>query len=80
MCYSLPYNLKVRRSACAALHTLCILSADFAGKALNLLVDVLNDDSVAVRLQAMETMHHMAKFGHLKLQEAHLDMVIFRFP
>lgn len=57
------------------MHTLSILSADFACKALNLLVDVLNDDSIVVRLQALETMHHMAKFGHLKLQEAHLDMV-----
>lgn len=65
-----------RRSACSSLHTLSILSSDFACKALNLLVDVLNDDSIVVRLQALETMHHMAKFGHLKLQEAHLDMFL----
>lgn len=58
------------------MHTLVILSADFAAGALNLLVDVLNDDSLSVRLQALETVHHMAVFGHLKLQEVHMLMFL----
>lgn len=38
-------------------------------------MDVLNDDSTAVRLQALDTMHHMAMGGHLKVQQANLHMV-----
>lgn len=70
-------NLKVRKSAYQSLCTLTILSADFAREALNLLMDVLNDDSVVVRLQALETMHYMAINGFLKLQEKHMHMVCF---
>jgi integrator complex subunit 4 len=40
-------------------------------------MDMLNDDSVVVRLQALETMHHMAINGCLKLQEKHFHMVPF---
>lgn len=68
--------LKVRRSACCALRTFTILDGDFACEAVNLLMVMLNDDSVIVRLQALETMHHMATFDCLKLQEEHLHMVI----
>nr|GMC81815.1 protein SIEL [Ipomoea batatas] len=64
---------QVRSSACRALQRLTILSADFAGGAVNLLMDVLSDDSLDVRLQALETMHCMARFDHLKVQEAHLN-------
>jgi integrator complex subunit 4 len=42
-----------------------------------LLIDVLNDDSIFVRLQALETMLHMATFGHLKVQGTHMHMVNF---
>lgn len=66
----------MRRSACCALGALTALSADFAFEALNLLMDMLNDDSTVVRLQALETMHHMAISGHLKVQGGHLHMVI----
>lgn len=52
-----------------------VLFADFAAKALGLLMDMLNDDSTVVRLQALETMHHMVVFGHLKVQEMHMHMV-----
>lgn len=38
-------------------------------------MDVLNDDSAIVRLQALQTMHHMAVHGHLKVQEMHMHMV-----
>ncbi|KAF4379030.1 hypothetical protein F8388_022117 [Cannabis sativa] len=63
---------EVRKSACHSLSTLIVLSADFAREALNLLMDVLNDGSVIVRLQALETMHCMASCGRLKLQEKHV--------
>uniref|UniRef100_A0A0A0LS72 Integrator complex subunit 4/Protein SIEL C-terminal Ig-like domain-containing protein n=1 Tax=Cucumis sativus TaxID=3659 RepID=A0A0A0LS72_CUCSA len=65
---------QVRRSACDALFNLIILSTKFAGEALSLLMDMLNDDSVSVRLQALETLHHMAMSNCLKLQEAHMHM------
>ena len=69
--------LKVRKAACQALHTLAVLSVKFAREALDYLTDMLNDDSVVVRLQALETMHHMAVNGCLKLQEKHVHMVSF---
>lgn len=70
-------ELKVRKSACQSLQRLTLLSVKFAHEALNFLLDVLNDDSVVVRLQALETMHHLAISGYLKVQEKHLHMVCF---
>lgn len=67
---------EVRESACRALQTLAILSSSFSNEVVNLLMDVLNDDSMAVRLQALDTLHHVAMFGHLKLQEEHLHMFL----
>ncbi|CAH9142151.1 unnamed protein product [Cuscuta epithymum] len=67
---------EVRSSACRALQRLTILSADFAGEAIDLLVDVLNDDSLDVRLQALEAMHSMGMFDCLKVQEAHLKLFV----
>lgn len=67
---------EVRKSACHSLHTLSILSAKFANEALNLLVEVLNDDSMVVRLQALETMRCMALFNYLMLQESHMHMFL----
>lgn len=59
------------------------LSAKFAGEALNLLMDLLNDPSMAVRLETLETLHHMAICGHFKVQEMHMHAVgsyHFSFP
>ncbi|ONI03827.1 hypothetical protein PRUPE_6G285000 [Prunus persica] len=67
---------EVRKAACHSLRTLTILSAKFAGEALNLLMDVLNDDSILVRLQAFETMHRMASFDCLTVQETHMHMFL----
>ncbi|KAK3032868.1 hypothetical protein RJ639_037045, partial [Escallonia herrerae] len=67
---------EVRRSACCSLRTLTNLSADFAGEALNILMDVLNDDAIAVRLQALETMHHMGKSGLLRVLDVHMHMFL----
>ncbi|KAJ4830686.1 hypothetical protein Tsubulata_028402 [Turnera subulata] len=67
---------EVRKSACHSLRMLVVLSTEFAGHALDLLMDMLNDDSMAVRLEAMETMHHMATFECLKVQETHMHMFL----
>nr|XP_043611139.1 protein SIEL [Erigeron canadensis] len=67
---------EVRSAACNSLRMPAILSAELAARSLGLLMDVLNDDSTIVRLQALETMHHMAAFGHLKVQEVHLHMFL----
>ncbi|KAK7395048.1 hypothetical protein VNO78_15590 [Psophocarpus tetragonolobus] len=65
---------EVRKSVCKSLRTLTRLSAEFAREALDSLMDVLNDGSTVVRLQALETMHHMAISGRLKLHEKNLHM------
>ncbi|KAF5476340.1 hypothetical protein F2P56_008068 [Juglans regia] len=67
---------EVRKSTCHSLRTLTIISAEFSEKALNLLMDVLNDDSMYVRLQALETMLHMATYGLLKVQGTHMHMFL----
>ncbi|KAL3633347.1 hypothetical protein CASFOL_000597 [Castilleja foliolosa] len=66
---------EVKISACHALQKLIVLSAKFAGGAVHILMDILNDDSVAVRLQALETLLHIAMHGHLKVEESHLHML-----
>ncbi|KAL5727932.1 hypothetical protein ACHQM5_001071 [Ranunculus cassubicifolius] len=67
---------EVRKAACICLGKLTILSVQFAEDVLNLLVDTLNDDVMAVRLQCLEIMHHMATSDRLKLQQAHLHMFL----
>ncbi|KAL6534441.1 hypothetical protein OROHE_013366 [Orobanche hederae] len=66
---------QVRTSACHALQMLMVLSAKFARGAVHLLMDMLNDDSLFVRLQALETLHHMAMHDHLKVEESHVHML-----
>ncbi|CAK7343728.1 unnamed protein product [Dovyalis caffra] len=67
---------QVRKSACYSLRTHTTLCAEFAGQSLTLLMDVLNDDSMAVRLEALETLQQMAIFGCLK-DEADVFSVLF---
>ncbi|CAI9097221.1 OLC1v1033595C1 [Oldenlandia corymbosa var. corymbosa] len=67
---------EVRRSACIALRNLATLSADFAHEAVTLLMDMLNDDSVDLRLQALDTMLQMVMSDLLKVQEGHLHMLL----
>ncbi|CAN4111858.1 unnamed protein product [Withania somnifera] len=67
---------EVRESACRALQTLAILSAGFSYMVVNLMMGVLNDVSMPVRLQSLDTLHHVATFGHLKVQEEHLHMYL----
>ncbi|KAL8039033.1 hypothetical protein ABFX02_10G009000 [Erythranthe guttata] len=65
---------QVRKSACHAVKKMTVLSAKFAGEVVYILMQILNEDSVVVRLQALETLHHMAMHDHLKVEESHLDM------
>ena len=67
----------MRKSACLSLHKLIILSAEFAGRTLDLLMDMLNDNSMVVRLEALETLHHMGTSDCLNVQEMHMHMVSF---
>lgn len=66
---------KVRRSVCQSLRRLGTLSSAFSVEAMNYLMDMLNDDEIAVRLQALETMHCMASHDHLFIPSAHMHMV-----
>ncbi|KAK8303614.1 hypothetical protein V6Z12_D04G162600 [Gossypium hirsutum] len=63
---------EVRMSACYSLRTLTVFSLRFACEALNLMMDMLNDDSTVVRLQALDTIHHMATSNHLKVEKIHI--------
>ncbi|KAE8711640.1 leucine-rich repeat receptor-like protein kinase IMK2-like [Hibiscus syriacus] len=63
---------EVRMSACFSLRTLTVFSLQFACEALKLMMDMLNDDSIIVRLQALDTIHHMATNNHLKVEK--IDM------
>ncbi|KAJ6778037.1 hypothetical protein OIU74_001930 [Salix koriyanagi] len=64
-----------------------ILASSYAGafmhgledefhESLSLLMDMLNDDSMAVRLEALEALHHMATFDCLNVQEIHMHMFL----
>lgn len=68
----------MRKSACHSLRTLTIFSAKFSVGVLNLLMDVLNDDSIVVRIQALETILHMATSDCLEVQETNVHMVCSR--
>lgn len=69
------HYFKVRRSACYALQMLTAICADFASEAVHRVMDLLNDDSLVVRLQALETLHYMNMHSHPKVEESHLHMV-----
>jgi integrator complex subunit 4 len=66
----------VRAAACKALGELAKFSNQYAQKALDLLMDMMNDDTEAVRLQTLRTLLDMATYGHLSVQEKHMHMVL----
>ncbi|XP_019705913.1 protein SIEL isoform X3 [Elaeis guineensis] len=68
--------VQVRTIACQSLGMLATFSIQFADNALNLLMDMLNDDAEAVRLQTLQTLFHMATHDHLRVQEKHMDMFL----
>lgn len=39
-------------------------------------MDMMNDDTEAVRLQTLEALFHMATYGSLSVQEKHMHMVL----
>ncbi|KAI3882019.1 hypothetical protein MKW92_050080 [Papaver armeniacum] len=67
---------EVRSSACNSLGMLIAFSVRFANDTLDLLIDMLNDHSMVVRLQTLETMYHMVACDRLKVQEAHMQMFL----
>ncbi|PIA37467.1 hypothetical protein AQUCO_03000205v1 [Aquilegia coerulea] len=67
---------EVRKSSCISLGKLTILYVHFAEEALNLLMDMLNDDTTEVRLQCLQTMYHMGTSDCLKVQQLHMHMFL----
>ncbi|KAK9159201.1 hypothetical protein Scep_005775 [Stephania cephalantha] len=67
---------EVRISACISLGRLSINSVQFANGALDMLLAILNDDSMVVRLQSLGTMSHMATCHCLDVQERHMHMLL----
>ncbi|XP_021638150.2 protein SIEL isoform X2 [Hevea brasiliensis] len=65
---------EVQKSACCSLRKLITLSSEFADQALSLLMDMLNANSMVIRLEALETLHHMAISECLNVQEIHMHM------
>ncbi|KAK1285414.1 hypothetical protein QJS10_CPB20g00816 [Acorus calamus] len=67
---------EVRRVACDSLGKHSIFSLQFADDALNLMMDMLNDDTMAVRLQTLESMFRMASCDRLNVQGKHMHMFL----
>ncbi|XP_047330619.1 protein SIEL [Impatiens glandulifera] len=68
---------EVRTSACRTMNKLTSVSAVFSKESLSFLMDMVNDDSMVVRLKVLETMHYMATSNHLNMQETHIHMFLF---
>ncbi|GLJ23248.1 hypothetical protein SUGI_0439750 [Cryptomeria japonica] len=63
----------------ATIHSLVRLSGfskQFADGALDLLMDMLNDDSLEVRMHTLHGLLHMAQLDHLRVQEKHMHMFL----
>ena len=69
-------SLQVRTVPCKTLGALAKLSNQYAQKALDLLMDMMNDDTEAVRLQTLQALFDMATYGCLSMQEKHMHMVL----
>lgn len=67
---------QVRSAACTSLGALAKFSSQYAEKALDLLMDMMNDDTEAVRLQTLQALFHMATYGYLSMQEKHMHMFL----
>ncbi|XP_042419054.1 protein SIEL-like [Zingiber officinale] len=68
---------KVREAACRSMGKLSISSAQFANEAINLLMDMLNDDTEVVQLQTLQTLCHMATCNSLIIQSKHTQMFLW---
>ncbi|OEL12832.1 Protein SIEL [Dichanthelium oligosanthes] len=67
---------QVRTAACTSLGVLTKFSSQYAERALDLLMDMMNDDTEAVRLQTLQALFHMATYGYLSMQEKHMHMFL----
>ncbi|CAL4913879.1 unnamed protein product [Urochloa decumbens] len=67
---------QVRTAACTSLGALAKFSSQYAEKALDLLMDMMNDDTEAVRLQTLQALFHMATYGYLSMEEKHMHMFL----
>uniref|UniRef100_A0A0D9VSM8 Integrator complex subunit 4 n=1 Tax=Leersia perrieri TaxID=77586 RepID=A0A0D9VSM8_9ORYZ len=67
---------QVRTAACKSLGALSKFSTQYAQKALDLLMGMMNDDTEAVRLQTLQSVFHMATYGCLSVQEMHMHMFL----
>lgn len=67
---------EVRTAAVKSLGILAKFSIKFTDNALNLLMDLLNDDVTAVRLKTLETLLHMSREDCLTVQEKHVHMFL----
>ncbi|WVZ56513.1 hypothetical protein U9M48_007030 [Paspalum notatum var. saurae] len=67
---------QVRTVTCKSLGALAKFSKQYAEKALDLLMDMMNDDTRAVRLQTLQALLQMATYGCLSVQEKHMHMFL----
>eukprot|EP01018_Ginkgo_biloba_P031838 Gb_07007 [translate_table: standard] len=65
---------EVRIAAVDSLAWLSGFSKQFAEGALDLLMDMLNDDSTEVRMHTLSGLFHMAQIDRLMVQEKHMHM------
>lgn len=65
----------MRKVACRSLGIHALLSIKFADDAINLLMDLMNDDVEGVRVEALDSLFHMAAHECLNVHEKHMHMV-----
>ncbi|KAL6907461.1 hypothetical protein ACP4OV_002500 [Aristida adscensionis] len=65
---------QVRTAACKSMGALAKFSSQYSQKALDLLMDMMNDDTEVVRLQTLQALFDMATYGCLSVQEMHMHM------
>lgn len=67
--------MQVRSGALKALAKLGMTSEKMAHGSLELILDMINDDSLHVRQQTIQALTNLALAGRLSVLEAHLHMV-----
>ncbi|XP_062210807.1 protein SIEL-like isoform X2 [Phragmites australis] len=67
---------QVRAAACKSLGALAKFSTQYAQKSVDLLMDMMNDHTEAVRLETLQALLYMATYGYLSVQEQHMHMFL----
>jgi integrator complex subunit 4 len=70
------FSLQVRAAACNSLGALAKFSTQYAQKSVDLLMDMMNDHTEAVRLETLQALLYMATYGYLSVQEQHMHLVL----